>query len=273
MKIENSKNPDTIKRHIRPSHRTILNILKWEEGPALENVANKFFLDQYWISSFWHYLDIRELFILNPPIEKELTSSFSEVMYVGGFPFDVTIFYVCSSYSELKSKNRMIVDYPLYGGNISYKKGMSEKKVNSVFKDVRKKFDAYIKNSKKKIDVFWGYPSEVFQEPNIFVFNNGGRIIYATDCIKGKLDTHSICFDYWDILTTPVNERDLRETLSFVGWDYSKNKRIKQKAKLKDITFIFWSQKKRRKIGIRNTIEKITNGSKGTLCNKFRNAL
>lgn len=236
--------PDEIQL-ARPSHNGIFKKLNWIKGPDFVQVEDKkHYFDAFWLSNMAilseeNLKEIEDLrTFIEVDIEDKMTSHDLSILHIGGFPFLYTLFYSTSTISDLKSKHFLYVDFPLWGGYISYKPDVSENEIESAYKNNRKVFESYLYNRGFEGQVFWGYLRDTIQYPNVIYFEKDNKFLYAEDVYQDKRDTHSLFFDYLDIFTSPSNKRNPNETINFIGND-SKRKTYTVEVKLGDIKILF----------------------------------
>lgn len=241
---EEGVDPEDI-RLARPSHNELLKKLNWIKGPACAQIEDEqYCFDPFWLSELsilsedgLKELDALRAFI-EVDMEDKMTSHIPSIQHIGGFPFLYTLFYSTSTIDDLKSKRFLCVDFPLWGGYISYKSDISENEIGSVYKNNRKVFETYLYNRGFKWQVFWGYLKDTIQNSNVIYFAKDNKFLYAEDVYQGKRDTHSIFFDYLDIFTSPSNTRNPNKTINFIG-NVSKRKTYTVKVKLGDVKILF----------------------------------
>jgi hypothetical protein len=232
-------------RLARPSHNELLKKLNWIKGPTCVQIEDEqYCFDPFWLSSLYILSedDLKELDALRTFIEVDMedkmASHIPSIRHVGRFPFSYTLFYSTSTIGDLKFKHFLRVDFPLWGGYISYKSGVSKNEIERVYKDNRKFFEKSLYDRGFKWQVFWGYLKDTIQYPNIIYFAENNKFLYAEDVYQGKRDTRSIFFDYIDIFTSPSNKRNPNETINFIG-NVSKRKTYTVEVKLGDIKILF----------------------------------
>jgi hypothetical protein len=229
----------------RPSHNELLKKLKWIKGPACIQIDDEqHCFDPFWLSSLsmLSEADFKELDALRSfievDIEDKMTSHIPSILHVGGFPFPYTLIYSTSTIGELKSKHLLRVDFPLFGGYISYKSELLKHQLESEYNDNREFFEKLLHDGGFKWQVFWGLLEHEIQNPNIIYFEKDNKFLYADDILPGERGAHSIFFDYIDIFTCPPNKRDSDKIIEFRG-DQPKDKPRVVKVKLGDIKILF----------------------------------
>ena len=208
--------------HSHPlSHATMREELEWDDGIGtadLPNITQHF--DFFWISGPLLRSDSFSVIdAFRDRIEMKLEKNITErhpVHHVGAFPHHQSLYYTVSPMEKLWNEYTLKVDFPLFGGFVAYDKSTNIDHIENLYRSVRDDICDILESSLEfNISVYWGFLGDVPISPNVFYFAREDGFLTASDQFSNQVSPHSIIFDYHDIVTAPISERDPDQSVEF----------------------------------------------------------
>lgn len=212
-----------IKNRITSSHRELTETLKWENN---HRKVQDLTIDSFWLRTpmsrelSFEIIDCyRQL--IEPTLEKLITERFP-VVHVGAFPHHKTLYYATSTIEELIQDHYLEIDFPMLGGYVGYKRGLSstviEEQQSKVRDSIETVFDHFSRNAKTLMgefnnswDIYWGSIEDAVQHPNMIYFCKSDGFLYGSDEFENQIAPHSILFDYQDLLLGNRDYEDMND--------------------------------------------------------------
>lgn len=214
---------DEIPPGIPKSHETMLDEFDWtKEVGRVDMDGDIVYLDSFLISGLdgrnSHFRAVQDFRKRGEnKLESKLCDEFP-LIHIGAFPHNVSLYYVVSSVEELINDNHLMLDFPMFGGYVAYERNLGENEVESLCDDVRNRFEEiHRETSEYPVEIHWGFLPKVEQSPNMFYFASDDGFLTGRDVYPNQQSSHSIFFNYNDIINRSISEREPKRLLHFAS--------------------------------------------------------